>query len=217
MKKMTSLKNLPTEDTAPITTAEESPSTDASTVNWLAVVKDEPWLDFVARVRQAPHIQQANNLAKLFTPDKSFTIELQSYLSAERIDKTIKGEQDLPKAISLIGVVQSYREKVSSTQIGLMDMARHLRRAQKECEAWVMLHPAMKTKKEADKKRAAYLVLQELDDTIGDINHLLKAAEAAIWTLKQAADSYGEQKQGITTMIYSGMRTGVNPEHLVTR
>lgn len=211
MKNMTAL-NLPDDNLA---TPEGA--TSPTTVNWLAVLKDESWFDFVARVRQAPHILQANKLAKLFTPDQSFTVELQTYLSANRLDKTIKGEEDLPKSIALIGAVQAYREKVSSTQIGLMDMARHLRRAQKECEAWVMLHPAMTGKKEADKKRAAYLVLQELDDTIGDIQHLLKAAEAATWTLKQAADSYGEQKQGITTMIYSGMRTGGNPEHLVTR
>jgi len=182
--------------------------------DWLAVPADETWAEFVDRMRLAPHIQQANGLAELFTPDKSFTVELQQYMSAKKIDKTVRTEADLPKVVALIGVIQSYRERVSSTQIGLMDMARDLKRAWKECEAWLMLHPYMNKKKDGDRKRAVHLILKELVNALGDVEHLIKAAETATWTLKQAADSYSEQKQGITTMIYSGMKTGATPEHV---
>lgn len=182
---------------------------------WLKVYKDETWVDFIERMQKVPHIQKANRLASSYKLDQSVSGQLQQFIQAKTLDKSVRGVEDLPKVIALLGVIQSYRETVSANMVGLMDMERHLRRVHKECESWLMLHPYLAKKKDGDRKRAVHLILQDLNDCLEDIEQMLRASEAAVWTLKQGADTFKEQRQGLQNLLYSGMGTGGNPEDVV--
>ena len=188
---------------------------DKTDKKWLAVPDEETWASFVDRMRQAPHIQKAIELARTYQPAEGLAAELQHYiLLRTQVDTTITDTHHLPRAVALLGFVQANRENVATNLVYLLDISRKLKSAWKECEAWLMLHPFMNGKKDGDRKRAVYLILQEVDDVLTDIEYLSKASETAIWSLKAAADAYTEQKQGVTTMLYAGMNTGGNPEHL---
>jgi hypothetical protein len=191
------------------------PERKVDDVDWLRTIKDETWPEFVERMRQAPHLVAANQLGTTYAIDTgSYTAELQYYVAPETIDRKVRDTTDLPKTVALMGVIQSFREKVASTQVGLIDIKRHLKKAYKPCEAWIKLHPYMKGKKDGDRKNATHLILQELVDTIDDIQMVLDACEGIVWTLKQSADTYNAQKQGLATMVHAGMHTGGNPEQV---
>lgn len=191
------------------------PKRPVDDTDWLKTIPEESWLDFVERIRCAPHISQVNQLGTTYAINvNAYTCELQYYVAPDTIDRQVRDTTDLPKTVALMGVIQSFREKVAATQVGLLDILRHLKKAYKPCEAWIKLHPYMKGKKDGDRKNATHLILQELIDTIDDIQAVLDACEKVVWTLKQSADTYNAQKQGISTMTHAGMRTGGNPEYL---